>query len=565
MMTHFFMGLWMVLTLTLSASAYRPYSKNVILRVFKPEIQNFFQWKKESERTEQDLILFRDYGYFLTIQTREYLKINNETKLVMVSASPHTVIGKRLQDDPQLVSILSTGSYYNLLLFDVTDVQERNRIAALAHAAQGACGPLVPVSLDRPLTELSAPIDPIWSTSIALTNLKSYISSVQSSEILTSIQDLESLGSRFHDGSQASAAVAKVQALWQAVLPSNASIAEQSNTSAGSTQNSLVLAIPGTTDDATTIIVGAHLDSINRSNQNLAPGADDDASGIATLTEILRVIKSNNLSFQRRVEFHAYAAEEVGLIGSDVLAKSYQSAGRKIAGMLQMDMNGFPTDPTSTGTARDIYLVTNDTSAILRHQLKEVIGNYAIGTMSEQSLAAGTSDHRSWTNAGFHAVFPFESPSSYNPKIHTSQDQSTYLDSSRSAKFAQLGLAWMAHSAGLEGESSAHEAAISALKTTSSDIKVASVNGKLNGWRFALSVPTRAAYITSCKVSGTTANHCIKDPIDYVLAATRNQRNLFAGSADDASLADDQVHRITAYDNAHAVVARRDVRLRKRL
>ncbi|WP_370660982.1 M20/M25/M40 family metallo-hydrolase [Massilia cavernae] len=43
-----------------------------------------------------------------------------------------------------------------------------------------------------------------------------------------------------------------------------------------------------------------------------APGADDDASGIAGLTEVLRVLAAGDYKPRRTIKLIAYAAEEVG-------------------------------------------------------------------------------------------------------------------------------------------------------------------------------------------------------------------------------------------------------------
>lgn len=52
------------------------------------------------------------------------------------------------------------------------------------------------------------------------------------------------------------------------------------------------------------VIIGAHLDSINRQNLDDAPGADDNASGSATLLEIFRILANSNFLPLRSVEFH---------------------------------------------------------------------------------------------------------------------------------------------------------------------------------------------------------------------------------------------------------------------
>ena len=58
------------------------------------------------------------------------------------------------------------------------------------------------------------------------------------------------------------------------------------------------------------MIVGGHLDSISSSAQ--APGADDDASGIATITEMIRILLDITEPMRVRVK----AAEMIGDIGA---------------------------------------------------------------------------------------------------------------------------------------------------------------------------------------------------------------------------------------------------------
>lgn len=63
------------------------------------------------------------------------------------------------------------------------------------------------------------------------------------------------------------------------------------------------------------VIIGAHLDSVNwdSKNQNIsrAPGACDDGSGTITVMQIFKAILESGITFNRTLEFHHYAAEEV--------------------------------------------------------------------------------------------------------------------------------------------------------------------------------------------------------------------------------------------------------------
>ena len=82
------------------------------------------------------------------------------------------------------------------------------------------------------------------------------------------------------------------------------------------------------------IILGAHIDSTadrddgEMTEDKPAPGLDDDGSGVMVLLEILRVVVETGFKPQKNVQIMAFASEEVGLLGSDQIAKYYKSEGR---------------------------------------------------------------------------------------------------------------------------------------------------------------------------------------------------------------------------------------------
>ena len=75
-----------------------------------------------------------------------------------------------------------------------------------------------------------------------------------------------------------------------------------------------------------------------------APGLDDDGSGVMVLLEILRVVVETGFKPQKNVQIMAYAAEEVGLLGSDQIAKDYKSKGRdygpEVCGTVHFERRG---------------------------------------------------------------------------------------------------------------------------------------------------------------------------------------------------------------------------------
>ena len=146
----------------------------------------------------------------------------------------------------------------------------------------------------------------------------------------------------------------------------------------------------------------------------------------------------------RTIEIHAYAAEEIGLVGSNYIATAYRSAKKDVVAMVQHDMNLYAKD----GNPK-IWLVSNNTDNSLNTALEGLIDGYVGVPHQRRDLTAGNSDHYSWTKNGFAAAFPFENPSEYNKLIHTDRD--TIANSGnfeQAAAFARLGVAYLMHFAG---------------------------------------------------------------------------------------------------------------------
>jgi Zn-dependent M28 family amino/carboxypeptidase len=69
-----------------------------------------------------------------------------------------------------------------------------------------------------------------------------------------------------------------------------------------------------------------------------APGADDDASGVAAVMEMARVFATRHT--EATVVFAAVAGEEQGLYGSDFMAKQMKAAGADVQAMFSNDIIG---------------------------------------------------------------------------------------------------------------------------------------------------------------------------------------------------------------------------------
>ena len=87
------------------------------------------------------------------------------------------------------------------------------------------------------------------------------------------------------------------------------------------------------------IIIGAHYDHLGVRDGQIYNGADDNASGTATIIEMARILKSQQNSLKRSVIVAAFDAEEIGLWGSNYLAKQLDLSKVKL--MMSIDMVGW--------------------------------------------------------------------------------------------------------------------------------------------------------------------------------------------------------------------------------
>jgi hypothetical protein len=103
----------------------------------------------------------------------------------------------------------------------------------------------------------------------------------------------------------------------------------------------VVATIKGTTDPDRIYISTGHYDSINSDNANAtldAPGADDDASGVAVIMELARVLSQHPL--EATVMLVAVQGEEQGLLGSRGLAEEAVAKKWNVEGMITNDIVG---------------------------------------------------------------------------------------------------------------------------------------------------------------------------------------------------------------------------------
>lgn len=205
---------------------------------------------------------------------------------------------------------------------------------------------------------------------------------------------------------------------------------------------------PGRVHPESIVIACGHFDSYSSQPSTSAPGADDDASGVAGALEAARVLKTAR--FRWTIKYVAFSGEEQWMKGSTHWVDSVAVLRNyKIAGVYNLDMIGYTASDTSL-----LYVTPNSASRSLAVLAESANAQYAIGLHVSNYLdedAAG--DHTPFWQQGFKAVFVIED-SEYgiwngsNPYYHTTYDTLGNLRMSLVTRGTKLTVACLATLAG---------------------------------------------------------------------------------------------------------------------
>jgi Zn-dependent M28 family amino/carboxypeptidase len=217
------------------------------------------------------------------------------------------------------------------------------------------------------------------------------------------------------------------------------------------------------------LVIGAHYDSFadptggeesskGYSPQSHTPGADDNASGVAVLLELGRLLVHPPPHIG--VELVAYAPEEpphfrTDSMGSSWHARQLRKAGREVALMISLEMVGFySTTPKSqtypTGLLNWLYPDTGDFIGVVgriqdwgptRRVKAALLGasDLPVHSVNAPPVIPGVdfSDHISYWNEGITALMVTDTAFYRNPYYHSPGDTADRLDYPRMAKVTQ--------------------------------------------------------------------------------------------------------------------------------
>jgi hypothetical protein len=141
-----------------------------------------------------------------------------------------------------------------------------------------------------------------------------------------------------------------------------------------------------------TVVIGAHFDhlgyggdgSLHRGEKAIHNGADDNASGVAVMLNLISKLKEKNTN--NNYLFMAFSGEEMGLLGSNYFVKNPTIDTKAVSYMINMDMVGRLKD-----SALAVY--GTGTSPIFKQVLKSHNDNFKL---IQKESGVGPSDHTSF-------------------------------------------------------------------------------------------------------------------------------------------------------------------------
>lgn len=215
-----------------------------------------------------------------------------------------------------------------------------------------------------------------------------------------------------------------------------------------------IYAVQNGSDNTKIIIICAHFDSIVSAVDSMnavAPGADDNASGVAAVLECARLLSKYKTTY--KIVYAFWDAEEIGWRGSRFFADSAAHNNENILGVINLDMIGWDAANDSL-----IEIHANDTTGIYSPNLPEFISsvneNYKIGLKPRVfNPGSNRSDQYSFWLNNFNAVFLNEGlyTGDFNNYYHSKNDKIEYFNMDYFHRASQLAIASVASLAEIQG------------------------------------------------------------------------------------------------------------------
>jgi Zn-dependent M28 family amino/carboxypeptidase len=214
----------------------------------------------------------------------------------------------------------------------------------------------------------------------------------------------------------------------------------------------LEVVLPGQRWPGESIVIGAHYDTVSGS-----PGADDNASAVAALIEIARLLKGHALA--RTLKLVAFVNEEppfffFGKMGSKVYAHAARRRQENIRMMVSLEMLGYYRDEPGSQAYPPLFrhfhpdrgnfiaFVSNFRSRQVMRRAEQAFrehSDFPLETTATFGWVPGVawSDHLSFWREGYRAFMCTDTAFFRNPHYHSAHDTPDKLDYPRLAELTE--------------------------------------------------------------------------------------------------------------------------------
>ncbi|NPV12110.1 MAG: M20/M25/M40 family metallo-hydrolase [Ignavibacteria bacterium] len=198
-----------------------------------------------------------------------------------------------------------------------------------------------------------------------------------------------------------------------------------------STGKNVIATKQGLNDSQAYFVICAHYDDMP--SGTTAPGADDNASGTATVLELARVFSQYNFNYT--IKFICFDEEEQGLIGSNYYATQARNRNDSIIGVINLDMTAY--DANNDGMV-DVHSNSVANTSQIANEWINNIYQYGVNLTPRTVASQPYSDHYSFQQKNYGAILVIEYDLEFNPRYHTVNDKFQYLNMDYATKIAKV-------------------------------------------------------------------------------------------------------------------------------
>jgi len=184
-------------------------------------------------------------------------------------------------------------------------------------------------------------------------------------------------------------------------------------------QYNVIAELKGSKTPDNIYVMGAHYDCVIEDGDPYthAPGANDNASGVAAVLEVAKILKAESFIPENTIQFVTFATEENDLNGSADFAAKAAGSSKNIVAMLNNDMIA-----TATGTESSwiVNIADYDNSSTLRSDFVTCGEKYTSLNFANDNSYNDESDSYSFSQQGFKAIFLIGNEDDGN--YHTTKD-----------------------------------------------------------------------------------------------------------------------------------------------